>query len=94
MKSGSRLAKWLWPISCLLAAVVAILSPNRPDSAASRVQEGYNNNPDKFHLVFTNSAYDCSFTYDPLAADEWRFETGVPVNTNLQLKWKHADNKP
>jgi hypothetical protein len=35
-----------------------------------------NNNPDRFHLVATNSAYDYSFTYDPLAADQWRFETG------------------
>ena len=41
-----------------------------------------NNNPDKFHLVATNSAYDYSFTYDPLAADQWRFETGGFITAN------------
>ena len=41
-----------------------------------------NNNPDKFHLVATNSAYDYSFTYDPLAADEWRFATGGFIITD------------
>ena len=82
MKNGSRLAKWLWAISCLLAAVVAMLSALGPGfSAASRVKE-VNNNPGKFHLVATNSAYDYSFTYDPLAADQWRFETGGFIVTN------------
>ena len=86
MKSGSRLARWLWPVSCLVAAVAAVLPALGPGfSAASRVKE-VNNNPDKFHLVFTNSAYDYSFTYDPLAADEWLFHTGGPVNVNLPLK--------
>jgi hypothetical protein len=76
MKSGSRLAKRLWPISCLLAVAAAMLSALGPGfSAAPRVKE-VNNNPDKFHLVATNSAYDYNFTYDPLAADQWRFETG------------------
>jgi hypothetical protein len=50
---------------------------------SSDVQKGeINNNPDKFRLWATNSAYVYTFTYDPLAADEWRFETGGFVVTN------------
>jgi hypothetical protein len=41
-----------------------------------------NNNPDKFRLWATNSTYVYTFTYDPLAADEWRFETGGFIITN------------
>jgi hypothetical protein len=41
-----------------------------------------NNNPDKFRLWATNSSYVYTFTYDPLAADEWRFETGGFIVTN------------
>lgn len=44
------------------------------------------NNPDKFHLVATNSAYDVSFTCEPRAADEWLFHNGGPVETNLLRK--------
>ena len=76
MKNSSRLARWLAPISCLLAAVAAVLSPDWSGDFAVSRSKGGNNNPDKFHLVATNSAYDYSFTYDPLAADQWRFETG------------------
>ena len=41
-----------------------------------------NNNPDKFRLWATNSTYVYTFTYDPFAADEWRFETGGFIITN------------
>ena len=41
-----------------------------------------NNNPDKFRLWATNSAYAYTFTYDPLAADDWRFEMGGFIVTN------------
>jgi len=41
-----------------------------------------NNNPVKFRLWMTNSSYSYTFTYDPLAADEWRFETGGFIVTN------------
>lgn len=34
------------------------------------------NNPEKFYLVATNLAYTYSFTYDPLAQDQWLFRTG------------------
>jgi hypothetical protein len=39
------------------------------------------NNPDKFFLWGTTSNFNYGFTYDPHAADEWRFEHGVfPVS--------------
>ena len=82
MKFGSRPAQWLWLIACLLAGVAATLPLDRAGrSAVPRAREA-DNNPDKFHLVAINSAYDVSFTYDPLAADQWLFRTGIPVNTN------------
>ena len=34
------------------------------------------NNPDKFFLERTNSGFSYSFTYDPLAADQWLFQFG------------------
>ncbi len=76
MKPGPRLARCLGPVSCLLAAVAVVLSLDWPGDFAASRSHGGNNNPDKFHLVATNGACDFSFTYDPLAADQWRFETG------------------
>jgi hypothetical protein len=35
------------------------------------------NNPDKFFLWGTSTNFKHSFTYDPHAADAWRFEHGV-----------------
>jgi hypothetical protein len=35
------------------------------------------NNPDKFFLCGAPTNFNYSFTYDPHAADEWRFEHGV-----------------
>jgi hypothetical protein len=35
------------------------------------------NNPDKFFLWGDGTNFNYSFTYDPHAADEWRFEHGV-----------------
>ena len=35
------------------------------------------NNPDKFFLWASSTNIHHSFTYDPHAADEWRFEHGV-----------------
>ncbi len=35
------------------------------------------NNPDKFFLWGTGTNFNYSFTYDPHAADEWRFEHGT-----------------
>ena len=82
MKFGSRPAQWLWQVPCLLAVAVAVLSVNRSQfSAAPRASEA-GDNPDKFHLVATNSAYNYSFTYDPRAADEWLFHTGGLAATN------------
>ena len=34
------------------------------------------NNPDKFFLWGTTTNFHYTFTYDPHAADEWRFESG------------------
>jgi len=34
-------------------------------------------NPDKFFLWGSTNNFDYSFTYDPHAADEWRFEFGT-----------------
>ena len=76
MKSGLFTAQWLWLVPCLLAAAMAVLPVNRSQFSAARWVKKVNNNPDKFHLVATNGDYDFSFTYDPLAADQWRFETG------------------
>lgn len=85
MKNGSLPAPWLWLVPCLLAAVAAVLTANRSQFSAAPRSREVDNNPDKFHLVATNSAYDVHFTYDPLAADHWLFQRGVPVNTVLLL---------
>jgi len=59
-----------------LVAISLVAATLRFDNSGGDQKREINNNPDKFHLVATNSAYDYSFTYDPLAADQWRFETG------------------
>jgi hypothetical protein len=46
------------------------------------------NNPDKFFLWGASTNFNYSFTYDPHAADEWRFAHGVfpawpPPDTNV-----------
>ena len=56
-----------------IITAVATLHLNRSGDVPKRQPD---NNPDKFHLAATNSTYDYSFTYDPLAADQWRFESG------------------
>jgi hypothetical protein len=38
------------------------------------------NNPDKFFLWGTTTNFTYTFTYDPHAADEWRFEIGASLN--------------
>ena len=86
MKRSPHFTKCLLPAVLLLVTGLILLPPGSsklPDR--SRMDE-VNNNPDKFHLVATNSAYDYSFIYDPLAADEWLFHTGGPAQTNLHPK--------
>ena len=65
----------------LAAILLAVAAFHFNISSGVQTRE-INNNPDKFHLVATNSAYDYSFTYDPLAADQWRFEAGGFIVTN------------
>ena len=65
-----------------LAAILLIVASFRFDISGDVQKRVINNNPDKFRLWVTNSAYVYTFTYDPLAADEWRFETGGFIVTN------------
>ena len=73
---------------CFLAAfgvlatiLLAVASFHFNISSGVQTRE-INNNPDKFRLWVTNSAYIYTFTYDPLAADQWRFETGGIIVMN------------
>ena len=68
--------KRLLPVGWLLAAGLAVFAPGQGQNPAGWPKREVDNNPDKFHLMATNGAYDFSFTYDPLAADQWWFETG------------------
>jgi len=65
-----------------LAAILLVASSFHSNISGGVPMRLINNNSDKFHLVATNSAYDYSFTYDPLAADHWRFETGGFIIVN------------
>jgi hypothetical protein len=80
MKHGLRFAICLLSAALVLFAVVAIQSPHTVKSPVAR--KPLDNNPDKFHLVATNSTYNYGFTYDPRAADEWLFHGGPGLNTN------------
>ena len=66
----------------MLAAIVLVVATLHFDISGDVQQREINNNPDKFRLWATNSTYVYTFTYDPLAADEWRFETGGFIITN------------
>jgi hypothetical protein len=70
--------------------VVASFNFNIPSGVQKRE---INNNPDKFRLWATNLSYSYTFTYDPLAADEWRFETGGFIVTNHPQRC-HNSNGP
>lgn len=68
-------------LTALFAVCIALLwldgmnSPgNSPGMRQASQQE--DNNPEKFYLVATKSSYTYSFTYDPLAQDQWLFRTG------------------
>jgi hypothetical protein len=75
--------KCLLTVSGALAAILVLAFVGTFHlNVSSDVRKWETNNPDKFHLIDTNSAYDYSFTYDPLAADQWRFETGGFIVTN------------
>jgi len=57
--------------------------PPRPDPWILNLT----NNPDKFFLWGASTNFNYTFTYDPHAADEWRFEHYVrpdwpPLTTN------------
>jgi rubredoxin len=81
MKRRLQCMKWL-PLVLPLAAVCFLLLPdNRKCPTGVRMKE-VGNNPDKFYLRATNSAYDCRYIYDPRAADEWLFHTGGLAVTN------------
>jgi hypothetical protein len=80
MKHSLVLARCLLPAALLLAVALAILSPAGVKPPAARTPP--DDNPHKFHLVFTSSNYDYSITYDPRAADEWLFHSGVLLQTN------------
>jgi hypothetical protein len=60
---GVAAGVWFW-WSCL---------PPPPDPWMLNLAQ----NPDKFFLWGTTTNFEHSFTYDPHAADEWRFEHGV-----------------
>ena len=70
----------LIPVS--VAAVFYLAAAGRWQLPADAQLREVHNNPDKFYLCATNSAYDYHFTYDPRAADEWLFHTGGPLSAN------------
>jgi hypothetical protein len=72
---------FLAAFGALVAIFLAVASFHFDISGDVQKRE-INNNPDKFHLWATNSSYVYTFTYDPLAADQWRFETGGFIVTN------------
>jgi hypothetical protein len=59
-----------------LAAILLVWATLHFNNLSGVQMREINNNPDKFHLVATNSAYDYGFIYDPLAADQWRLKAG------------------
>ena len=78
--------KCLLAVSWVLVTILLVVASFH-FNISSDVQKGeFNNNPDKFHLWATNSSYTYTFTYDPLAADQWLFRTGGSTNTNLHSK--------
>ena len=65
-----------------LVAILLVAAKFQFNSSSGVPKRELNNNPDKYHLVATNSAYNYGFIYDPLAADHWRFEAGGFTVTN------------
>ena len=64
------------------SAVVLAAMWNLFRNSPALSQDRNKDNPDKFCLWLTNSAYTYTFTYDPRAADKWLFQTGGPATTN------------
>ena len=82
MQPKAHFIKCVGLILGLLSAVLWIVLSIKLGWLDKRLGHEVNDNPDKFYLFATNSSYNCTFTYDPRAADEWLFHTGGPVNTN------------
>jgi hypothetical protein len=74
--------KYFLAVFGALAAILMVVATFHFNISGNLQMREINNNPDKFRLWATNSSYVYTFTYDPLAADQWRFETGGFIVTN------------
>ena len=79
MKYAAACCKCVLP---LMTAWVLVVIALRSRSSLRAYTDETNNNPHRFHLVFTTNSLDHSMTYDPRAADEWLFYTGGLMKTN------------
>jgi hypothetical protein len=78
----------------LLATIffVGALCQSNPYSGLHTRNPG--NNPNKFFLWATNSSYCYTFTYDPHAADVWRFESGGGYGSSTFVTASAAPLRP
>jgi|GEM_PF-6023072 len=79
MKAAGPVCKCLLP---LLTVFILLAMAVRSKSSLQAYTNDRNDNPHKFHLVFTTNFLDHTMTYDPRAADEWLFYTGGAIRTN------------
>jgi hypothetical protein len=74
--------KCILAASGLLVTILLVVATFHLDISGDVQKREINNNPDKFRLWATNSTYVYTFTYDPLAADQWLFESAGFIVTN------------
>jgi len=79
----------LFAIIGLLAFGLSLAGLHHFRSARILDRKKVGNNPDKFYLwTTTNASVEHAFTYDPHAADDWRFESGGGSISTSNALWR------
>jgi hypothetical protein len=69
--------KQVLPLLAGLFALVLLVELRHSKSLRSAQMIRVDGNPDHFHLWATDRVYGFAFTYDPLAADHWLFDSAA-----------------
>jgi len=77
--------KHLLPLSVGLLTVLFHSALNHSKLLRGAQMKRANGNPDQFHLWARGGSYDFAFTYDPLAADNWLFDSAAAAKNQVPV---------